>query len=222
MGHITTLQAADGHEFSAWETEGSHHPYALIVLQEIFGVNHHIRQVCETFATAGFYVIAPALFDRVQRGVELDYSAEGVKEGLALRAQIPLAKTLLDIQAAASVFKPRKVGIIGYCWGGTLAWEAACRTDDFAAAVGWYGGGIAASRNETPRCPVELHFGEQDASIPHTDIAAIRQAHPEVELYVYDDAGHGFGCPERSSFNAKAYQEAQERSIDFLKSNMNP
>ncbi|MGG6429310.1 dienelactone hydrolase family protein [Acetobacter ghanensis] len=222
MGQIRTLQAADGHHFAAWETERSAHPYALVVLQEIFGVNHHIRKVCDRFAQAGFHVIAPALFDRVERDVELDYTTDGVQKGLALRAQIPLAKTLQDIQAAAKALNARKVGVIGYCWGGTLAWEAATHTDDFAAAVSWYGGGIAAHCNETPRCPVQLHFGEQDTSIPHTDVAAIRAAHPELELYVYDGAEHGFGCEERASYNAQAFLQAQERSIAFLKSTLNP
>ncbi len=222
MGQIRTLQAADGHQFGAWETERGAHPYALVVLQEIFGVNHHIRTVCERFAQAGFHVIAPALFDRAERGVELAYTTDGVQKGLALRAQIPLAKTLLDVQAAAHALNARKVGVIGYCWGGTLAWNAACQTEDFAAAVGWYGGGIAAHGQETPRCPVQLHFGERDTSIPHTDIAAIRAAHPEVEVYVHDDAEHGFGCQERASYNAKAFESAQEHSIAFLKSTLNP
>ncbi|MCH4026201.1 MAG: dienelactone hydrolase family protein [Acetobacter fabarum] len=222
MGQIRTLEAADGHQFGAWETERGTHPYALVVLQEIFGVNHHIRTVCERFAQAGFHVIAPALFDRAERGVELEYTTDGVQKGLALRAQIPTAKTLLDVQAAARALKARKVGVIGYCWGGTLAWDAATGTDDFAAAVSWYGGGIAAHREETPRCPVQLHFGERDTSIPHADIAAIRAAQPNVELYVYDDAEHGFGCEERASYNAQAFVQAQERSLAFLKSTLNP
>ncbi|MBS0988948.1 dienelactone hydrolase family protein [Acetobacter okinawensis] len=222
MGQMRTIEAADGHELAVWETERSTHPYALVVLQEIFGVNHHIRTVCARFAQAGFHVIAPALFDRAERGVELEYTTDGVQKGLALRAQIPLAKTLLDVQAAARALNARRVGVIGYCWGGALAWNAACRTHDFAAAVGWYGGGIAAHKDETPHCPVQLHFGERDTSIPHTDVAAIRAAHPEVELYVYDDAEHGFGCEERASYNAKAFVSAQERSIAFLKSALNP
>ena len=222
MGQIRTLQAADGHHFSAWETERGAAPYALVVLPEIFGVNHHIRTVCERFAQAGFHAIAPALFDRAERGVELAYSTEGVQKGLALRARIPLAQTLLDVQAAARALNARKVGVIGYCWGGTLAWNAACRTHDFVAAVSWYGGGIAAHCTETPHCPVQLHFGERDTSIPHADVGAIRAAHPEVELYVYDDAEHGFGCDERASYNAKAFVSAQERSIAFLRSTLNP
>lgn len=222
MGQRRIVQAADGHTFAAWETERSTHPYALVVLPEIFGINHHIRTACERFAQAGFHVIAPALFDRAERGVELEYTTDGVQKGLALRARIPLAQTLLDVQAAARALKARRVGVIGYCWGGTLAWNAASQSDDFAAAVSWYGGGIAAHRQETPRCPVQLHFGERDTSIPHTDIAAIRAAHPEVELYVYDGAEHGFGCDERASYNAKAFESAQERSIAFLKSTLNP
>ena len=201
---------------------GHAHPYALVVAQEIFGVNHHMRRVCDTMAQSGFHVIAPALFDRVEPGLELGYTADDVKKGLAVRAQIPLEKTLLDLAAAAQALKPRKIGIIGYCWGGTLAWQAACRDMGFDSACCWYGAGIAAASALEPRCPVQMHFGGLDASIPPADIATIRKAHPDVELYVYDDADHGFGCADRSSFNAKAYALAQERSIAFLKSCLNP
>ncbi|OUJ03154.1 dienelactone hydrolase family protein [Acetobacter cibinongensis] len=205
MGQSITLTAQDGHRFSAYEA-GQQNPYALVVLQEIFGVNDHIRAVCDEFAAQGFHVIAPALFDRAAPDIVLGYDKAGVDAGIALRAQIPLEKTLLDLTASALALKHKKTGIIGYCWGGTLAWEAACKLDIFAAAVGWYGAGIAAARNQTPHCPVELHFGGEDHSIPHMDVTAIR------------DAQHGFGCAARPSFNPDAYALAQQRSIAFLES----
>lgn len=220
MGQNITLVAQDGHQFSAYEAGHAEQPYALVVVQEIFGVNEHIRHVCDDFAQRGFYVIAPAIFDRAKPATELGYDKAGIETGLNLRSQIPLEKTLLDLQASAAALKHKKVGIIGYCWGGTLAWEAACKTRSFAAAVGWYGGGIAASRNQTPHCPVELHFGGQDQSIPHMDVAAIREAQPNIEIFVYDDAEHGFGCEARSSFNFDAYELAQKRSVHFLESHL--
>ncbi|MFT8676649.1 MAG: dienelactone hydrolase family protein [Acetobacter sp.] len=222
MGRMVTLEAADGHRLNAWESEGHAHPYALVVVQEIFGVNPHIRAVCDTLAQSGFHVIAPALFDRVEPGLELDYTAEGVKKGLDVRARIPLEKTLLDLEAAIHALAPRKVGMIGYCWGGTLAWQVACRDMGVSAASCWYGAGIAAASALEPRCPVQMHFGGLDVTIPPADIATIRAAHPEIELYVYDDADHGFGCADRATFNAQAYALAQERSLAFLKSSLNP
>ncbi|MFT9384906.1 MAG: dienelactone hydrolase family protein [Acetobacter orientalis] len=220
MGQNITLVAQDGHEFAAYEAGQPEQPYALVVVQEIFGVNAHIRHVCDRFAAKGFHVIAPALFDRAQPGTELGYDKAGIETGLNLRSQIPLEKTLLDLQACAAALKSKKVGIIGYCWGGTLAWQAACNTNAFAAAVGWYGAGIAASRNQTPHCPVELHFGGQDHSISHMDVTAIREAQPNIEIFVYDDAEHGFGCVERSSFNSDAYELAQKRSVHFLEARL--
>ncbi|WP_215755404.1 dienelactone hydrolase family protein [Acetobacter sp. P5B1] len=220
MGQIITLKAADGHEFSAYEAGHADMPYALVVVQEIFGVNSHIRHVCDTFAEHGFHVIAPALFDRAEPGVELGYEKADIQTGLALRSRIPLAETLLDLEAASAALNTAKVGILGYCWGGLLAWEAASQTNSFAVAVGWYGAGIAARINETPRCPVQLHFGEADTTIPHTDVSTIRSAHPEIEIYMYDGAGHGFGCSQRASFDLDAYELAQKRSVAFLEAHL--
>lgn len=153
MGRIITLTASDGHDFSAYEAGHADAPYALVVVQEIFGVNGHIRHVCDTFAEHGFHVVAPAVFDRAERGVELGYEKADIQTGLALRSQIPLEKTLLDLVASAAALNKKKVGLIGYCWGGLLVWEAAAQTDSFAAAVSWYGGGIASRINETHVAP---------------------------------------------------------------------
>ncbi|NHN89320.1 dienelactone hydrolase family protein [Acetobacter conturbans] len=224
MSSTISLTAADGHEFSAWQAGAPDAPHALVVVQEIFGVNHNIRTVANEFASAGFAVLAPAVFDRAKRNVELGYSPEDVKEGLALRAEIPLESTLADLQACAAHFRKqaphRKVGIIGFCWGGALAWDAATLTHDFSSAVSWYGGGIAAHKDATTHCPVQLHFGGQDSSIPHQDVNTIRAAHPEIEIYVYDDAGHGFGNRDRSSFNADANHLAWKRSVTFLEAGL--
>ncbi|MCQ8240444.1 dienelactone hydrolase family protein [Rhizosaccharibacter radicis] len=216
MSHQTGLVAADGHRLSAYRAGFDDAPRALVVLQEIFGVNHHIRSVCDGFAAQGFQVIAPALFDRAERGVELGYDPPDAERGKALRAAIPAEETRLDLLAAADALGREKVGVIGYCWGGSLAWIAATRTDRFAAAIGWYGAMVVDSRDAAPRCPVQLHFGAEDHGIPLRDVELIRQAQPGVDIFVYEGAGHGFGCSERVSYDAAATALAQQRSLALL------
>lgn len=216
MGSTIDLTAADGHRLGAYRTGPDNARRGLVVIQEIFGVNHHIREVCECFAAEGYAVIAPALFDRAQRGVELGYAPDDVTAGRELRAKVPEAGTVADVEAAARALGGMPLGIVGYCWGGTVAWWGATRTDAFRAAAGWYGGGIAATRTEHPHCPVQLHFGAEDQGIPLTDVDAIRQAQPDVEVFVYEGAGHGFGCTERDSFQRDARDLAQERTLAFL------
>ena len=182
---------------------------------QIFGLNHHMRTVCDRFAAEGYLVVAPALFDRVQRDVELGYGPEHVKVGRELRAQVPEAGTICDIAASAEAL-PEACGIVGYCWGGTVAWWGATRTTCFRAAVGWYGGGIAASRAAVTHCPVQLHFGEADTSIPVDDVRAIQAAQLNVEIFTYPGAGHGFGCDERSTYDEPAAALARERTLAFL------
>jgi carboxymethylenebutenolidase len=211
-----SLTAADGHRLTAYRAGPQDAPRALVVVQEIFGVNRHIRSVCDRFAAEGYAVIAPALFDRVGVGIELGYEAADVAQGRELRGRIDPGLTVLDVLAAAAAL-PRGVkrGIVGYCWGGTVAWHGATRTSAFAAASGWYGGGIAAAKEEQPRCPVQLHFGETDASIPMADVEAIRAAQPGVEVHVYG-GGHGFGCDERGSYVEADYRLAQRRTLEFF------
>jgi len=211
------LAAADGHRLSAWRTGPQDASRALVVVQEIFGVNRHMRHVCEEFARQGFAVACPALFDRVEPGIELGYEQEDRKRGMALRSQIDAAATVLDIEAAALALpQSARIGIIGYCWGGTVAWHGATRSQRFTAAVGYYGGGIAAAKDEKPRCPVQLHFGAEDHGIPLSDVEAIRAARPEVEVFVYPGAEHGFACEERDSYNPTATAQAMQRSLAFL------
>ncbi len=216
MGTTINLTAADGHTLSAWRTGPEDAKHGLVVAQEIFGVNHHIRNVADRFAAQGYLVVAPALFDRVRPGIELGYTPDDITEGVALRAKVPEAGTMADIQAAAAALGGRKLGIVGYCWGGSLAWLGATRTTLFSAASGWYGGTIAATRTETPHCPVQLHFGETDHGIPLTDVELIRAAQPGVEIHIYPGAGHGFGCDERGSFSPKDAALAQERTLAFF------
>jgi carboxymethylenebutenolidase len=216
MAKAITLTAADGHTLSAWTDGPETATRGLVVVQEIFGVNGHMRNVCAAFAAEGYAVIAPALFDRAERGVELGYTGEDVARGRDLRAKVPDAGVIADIEAAAKALSGRTLGVVGYCWGGTVAWWGATRTSDFRAAVGWYGGGIAGTRSETPHCPVQLHFGEKDSGIPLTDVDLIRAAQPDVEIFVYEGAHHGFGCDERGSYSAKDADQAQARTLAFF------
>ncbi len=219
MGIMVALHAADGHTLRAYRAGPDEAARGLVVVQEIFGVNHHIRKVCDRFAALGYAVVAPALFDRVQREVELGYGPENVKAGLALRAQVPKAGIVADIGAGAAAL-PAACGIVGYCWGGTVAWWGAMGTSLFRAAVGWYGGGIAQAKGGTPHCPVQLHLGEKDASIPMNSVRAIQAAQLGVEIHTYPGAGHGFGCDERAEFDPAAYQLAEERTLAFLETHL--
>lgn len=217
MGKMIVLAAKDGHKLGAYVAEPAGKPRgAMVVLQEIFGVNRHIRAVADRFAGEGYYVVAPALFDRLQEGIELGYGPEDVAEGRDLRAKIELDKTLLDVQAAIDEARRHgKVAVVGYCWGGSLAYLAATRLEGLACAVGYYGGMIAEHRNEKVRVPTILHFGDADASIPMSDVEKIREAHPDMSIFVYS-AGHGFSCDERASFEPKSHELALERTLKFI------
>jgi len=186
------------------------------VVQEIFGVNAHIRAVAERLAGFGYHVLAPALFDRVERDVELGYDGAGIARGKALRDQITEAQALQDIETTASAFGAKPVGIIGYCWGGTLAWLAATKTDKFWAASGWYGSGIAAQKDLIPSAPVQLHFGEADSGIPLSDVEAIRTAQPGIDIFTYEGAQHGFGCEARASYSRKDWELAELRALTLF------
>lgn len=216
MAHFTTLTAADGHDFQAWIDGPEDAKAAIVVIQEIFGVNSHMRHVCAGFAAAGYRVVAPALFDRAERGVELGYTAADVARGRELRGRVPDGNVMDDVAAAAAALGDRRKGIVGYCWGGTIAWWGATRSGAFKAAVGWYGGGIAGTRDEHPGAPVQLHFGELDSGIPLSDVDLIRAAQPAVEIFVYPGAQHGFGCNDRASYSAADAALAQQRTLAFF------
>jgi len=210
------LTAADGHKFEVFEAGNVNAPRCLVVLQEIFGVNAHMRLVSERLAGFGYRVLSPALFDRAEPGTELGYSPDDMKKGVALRAAIPDAAVLADIEATAAALGDRPIGVIGYCWGGSLAWAGATQTKHFKAAIGWYGAQIAKTKEAKPNCPVQLHFGEIDPGIPLSDVEAIRTAHPEIPVFLYPGAQHGFGCEERASYSAKDAELAELRSLAFF------
>jgi carboxymethylenebutenolidase len=216
MGTTIDLKAADGHTLSAYVAGPATATKGIVVIQEIFGVNHHMRDMADRFAALGYAVVAPALFDRVERGVELGYTPDDIAKGRDYRMKLTDAQVMADVAAAAAHLSGKKLGIVGYCFGGTVAWWGATRSTSFAAASCWYGGGIAGTKDERPNCPVQMHFGETDASIPMSDVDAIRAAQPKVETYVYAGAGHGFGCDERGSFSKPDYELAQSRTVDFF------
>jgi len=215
-GETIHLTAGDGHELAAYvaRPEGEARG-GLVVVQEIFGVNRHIRAVTEGFARDGYLAIAPALFDRREPGLELEYEADDVARGRELKGETSWEEAAQDTAAAVEALaEAGKVAVVGYCWGGSIAWLAACRLP-VAAAVGYYGGQIRELSGETPRCPVMLHFGEQDAAIPLDDVEAVRSRHPEVPIHLYP-AGHGFNCDLRASYHAESAALARERSLAFL------
>jgi carboxymethylenebutenolidase len=209
------LTAADGHELDAYVAEPTGEATGgLVVVQEIFGVNRHIRRVADQYAAHGFKVVAPAMFDRVQRGVELDYSQ--IEQGRALMQRLEWPSTLADMNAAlAAVRDAGAVGVVGYCWGGTVAHVAASELG-IDAAVSYYGGGVAKLLDKKPRCPILYHFGDRDHAIPLADIDKIKHANPASTVHVYAGAGHGFNCDERASYSAQDAQLAFERSVAFL------
>ena len=216
MVQMIELTAADGFKLSAYTAGDAAATKGLVVAQEIFGVNHHIRDMADRFAAQGYAVCAPALFDRARPGVELGYTQDDIGKGRELRMQLDDAKVMADVAAAAAHLAGRKLGIVGYCFGGTVAWWGATRSRAFAAASCWYGGGIPGTREERGNCPVQMHFGEKDASIPMTDVDAVRAAQPNAEIYVYAGAQHGFGCDERGSFSKPDYELAQRRTLEFF------
>jgi carboxymethylenebutenolidase len=223
MGKTIDLTSGDGYAFGAYTAGGEDKKAALVVIQEIFGVNHHIRTVTDGFAEQGFYAVAPALFDRVERGVELDYRPDGIEKGRAIMGRLSEEEMLKDIAAgivhARSQTASGKVGVVGYCLGGTLAWQSATRLGP-DAAVGYYGGGIVKRLEERPACPVMLHFGGEDAHIPPADVEKIREAYPQMPVYMYNGAGHGFNCNERASYNPEAAALAYSRTLDFLREHL--
>lgn len=216
MGETVKLTADDGHNFDAYVARPDGQPKAgLVIVQEIFGVNVHMRGVADDYAAQGYLAVAPALFDRVKPGIELGYDSDDVAEGRAIRGKISFDQTLSDTAAALELAaEAGKTAVVGYCWGGSVAWLAATRLTP-AAAVCYYGGNIHEHRDEQPKCPVQFHFGEQDTGIPMDQVKAIGAAHPEQELFTYP-AGHGFNCDMRGSYDSESAALARDRTLAFL------
>lgn len=222
MGQTITLKAADGHSFPAYVAEPAGTPKGgIVVLQEIFGVNSHIRSVADGYAADGYFVVAPSTFHRVKADVELGYTEVDMGTGFGFKTAVdglPEPGVMADIQAAIDhAGKAGKVGIVGYCWGGLLTWRSACLLSGLSAAVPYYGGGMTAQPDASrqPKVPVLAHFGDQDHWIPLDTVEAFRAAQPGVEVHVYQ-ANHGFNCDQRGSFNEAAARTARERTLAFF------
>lgn len=221
MGKTIELTAADGHLFNAYVAQPSGKARGVIVVaQEIFGVNSHIRQVADGYAAQGYLAIAPALFDRASRGYESGYSGDEINAGVALMKQVDWDMALKDVGAAVTYGASHgKVGIVGYCWGGAVAWVSAARLPGLSAAVCYYGGAIPSLLNDTPQCPVMLHFGEKDTSIPLEKAQEVVAKFPQAEAHFYP-AGHGFNCDQRGSFDEASAKLALTRTLAFFESHL--
>ncbi len=218
MGDWHPLQASDGHALKAWCAQPTGEPRGtVVVLQEIFGVNAHIRSVADRFAAEGYVALAPTLFDRVARNFETGYTPDDMARAKAVMEKVSLDNAVLDLAAAAqSPLGPGKVAVVGYCWGGTLAWLAATRLPGLACAVSYYGRLVVDFLHERPRCPVLFHFGDKDKSIPLANVKKILSAHPEQACHVYS-ADHGFNCDQRAAFEPANSALAMERTLAFLR-----
>ena len=218
MGKLIELTAADGHRLAAYRADPAGKPRgAIVVIQEIFGVNSHIKEVADGFAADGYVAIAPAMFDRVQKNVDLGYTPPDIEKGRELRARITLEFAMQDAEAAVKAAAPAgKVGIVGYCWGGFVAWMASAKVPGLAAAVPYYGGGILDNTDIQPRVPVMGHFGEKDAMIPAEGVKKLAAKHPKQQIFLYP-ADHGFSCDQRGSYHAPSAKQARERTLAFFR-----
>jgi len=220
MGQASHLTSSDGHTFNAYETIPTGKTIgALVLVQEIFGVNTHIQATADLYASLGFRVLAVPTMDRIQKNVNLGYTPEDMQAGSALKAAVealPNHPVMLDLQAAIDHLKPfGKVGIFGFCYGGLLTWRSACQLSGLSAAVPYYGGGVQNESNLIPKCPVMAHFAEEDSYIPLDTVEALKKARPEIEVHIYP-GHHGFNCDHRASYFGQSAQVARTRTLDFF------
>ena len=219
MGKFIELKAADGHNLAAYIATPAGKPRGgVVVIPEIFGVNSHIRQVTDGFAAYGYLAVAPAMFDRARRNYDTGYSQPEIEAGVAIMQKLDWKQSMLDVQAAiAEAAKGGKVGIVGYCYGGTVSWMAAARVSGLACAVPYYGGGMHGLIGERPKIPVMCNFGEADQSPTLAQAKEIAAAHPAITAHFYPGAGHGFNCDQRGSWNPEAAKLARQRTLEFFR-----
>jgi len=222
LGKQFTLTASDNHQLGAYRADPQGTPKGgMVVIQEIFGVNHHIRVMCDRFAEAGYAAVAPAVFDRFAPGFESGYTPDEIAHARSLLGNLNWDNMMADIAAAVGDLKSAgPVGIVGYCMGGTAAFLAACRVPGLSAAVAYYGGQIAKFADEKPKCPLQMHFGEKDEGIPMSAVEEIKKKQPQAETYTYPDAPHGFSCDDRAAFRKEASDLAWSRTQAFLAKHM--
>ena len=217
MGRDIAIETPSG-SLGAWRADPEGAPFgALVVVQEIFGVNAHVRSVADGFAAKGYIAVAPALFDPVERNVELGYDDAGMQRGIALRAEVGTDRAIGIVNAAVKLLQGEghKVGVVGYCWGGTLAFLANTRFG--LPAVAYYGGRVVDSIDEPLRAPMLFHFGADDAGIPPEAIAKIERAYPQAPVHVYPGAGHAFNRDvDTGHYRADSATLALRRTLDFF------
>jgi carboxymethylenebutenolidase len=218
VGHPIKLTASDGFQLGGYRADPATAPKAaLVVIQEIFGVNHHIRNICDRFASAGYVAVAPAIFDRIERDFQSGYSPDEVAVARKFVANPDWTAMLRDVQAAIdSVKSVGPIGIVGFCLGGSVAYAAATKLTGLSAAIGYYGGAIVRFADDNPGVPMMLHFGEKDAGIPLGDVETIRAKQPDLEVHVYPGAQHGFSCDERASYDKASADIAWHRTLAFF------
>jgi carboxymethylenebutenolidase len=222
LGKHFSLTAADQHQLGAYRADPKGTPKGgIVVIQEIFGVNNHIRNVCDRFAEEGYVAVAPALFDRQVKGFESGYTPPEIEKARSFIANPDWDAMLRDTDAAIKELKSvGPVAIVGFCMGGSIAFLASTRLSGLSAAVAYYGGAIAKFADEKPKCPIQMHFGEKDAGIPMSDVETVKSKRTDAEIYVYPEAGHGFHCDERGSFHEGSSKTAWQRTVAFLNKHM--
>ncbi|MBL25629.1 MAG: carboxymethylenebutenolidase [Rhodospirillaceae bacterium] len=211
------LTASDGHSFGAWKAEPSGTPKgAILVIQEAFGVNGHIRDMVDRYAAEGYLAVAPQLYDRVERDVDVGYVGEDRDKGIECMKAMDFDDAMRDVEAARdAVQSAGKIGITGWCWGGSVSWLAACRVDGLACSAPYYGGRIPDFKDESAKIPVMFHWGETDASIPMEKVGEVKAATPDATHHVYA-AGHGFNCDHRDSYDEESAKLAHGRTMTFF------
>ena len=221
MTEYVDIFTKDNHKFQAYLSQPNQKVKGgIVIIQEIFGVNDHIKEVCDLYSSHGYLTIAPCLFDRENKNIELDYDQEGIMEGRRLK-ELLNELSINEIESSISfVESAGKVGVIGYCWGGSLSWKSACKFNNLSSSIIYYGGDVPKLKNLTPKCPTMCHFGELDQSIPIDEVKEFKILNQNVNVFTYP-ADHGFNCNHRNQYNKKCSDIALERSLGFLEKNLN-
>ena len=221
MGQWIELKPEGASPIQAWRADPAGKPRGgIVVIQEIFGVNAHIRAVTDKFAAEGYLAIAPAVFDHLEKGFDVGYDPDSRAKGMALVGKVDFEQTLRDVAAAVAVAKEAgPVGIVGFCFGGSVAWAAAARVPGLSAAVGYYGGRVIAMKDMKPRVPTMLHFGEKDASIPVAGVQEVAALHPDVPVHIYA-ADHAFNRDHSANYDAPSAALAWTRTVEFFRQHL--
>jgi len=214
--------AADGFEFGACHASAQgKRKGGVVVIQEIFGIDEYVRADVERWARAGFEVIAPSMFDRTHPGLDVGHDEHGMAVGMAARKAVTADAAVADLTACVNYLKAKgPVFVVGYCFGGSMTWEAAGRIEGIAAASSYYGGQLATMAGLKPKCPIICHFGRKDAHIPADETKAILQAaQPQVAIYIYEKSGHGFNNDGRPDSDPDDAALARQRTIELFEAN---